>query len=195
MSRQAMEIDFTNPVRRAALEEARELIVSGYRILRDEVGADNPSDNAFLREAYVCAAAGIVWVGDRGGADGRTVEGDEVEIKSTRLDGRPSVQFPTSRYVSHTVIERFRRAAFWLFAIFDVYEELVALYQVDGADMCPLIDALDTRLRRLDAAGMALQNNPKIPFSAIRPVAQMLYLNPAFVEVERATNGWTLRPR
>jgi len=188
----ALEIDFADPARRAALEEARKLIIAGYRILRDDVGADNPSDNAFLREARVCALARIVWVGDRGGADGRTPHGEEVEIKSTRLDGRSSLNFPTSRYVSRTVIDRFRRATYWLFAIFDVYEELVAVYRVDAPDMRPLIDALEERLARSEAARLALQNNPKFSFTSVRRVAQPIYLHADFTEQLRPRGGWTL---
>jgi restriction endonuclease PvuII len=190
-----MEIDFTDPQRRKSLDDARKLIVAGYRILRDDVGADNPADNAFLREAHVCAMAGIVWVGDRGGADGKTSQGDEVEIKSTRLDARPSIQFPTSRYVSPTVIRRFRAATFWLFAIFDVYEELIALYRVDAADMQPLIDRLASQMTQRETDGTPYQNNPKLPFSLIRPAARRLYVHPGFRELQDAPNRWTIRPR
>lgn len=191
----ATEIDFTDPDRQKALERAKELIVSGYRILRDEVGADNPADNAFLREARICAKAGVIWVGDRGGADGRTEDGDEVEIKSTRLDARPSIQFPTSRYVSPTVIDRFREATFWLFGVFDLYEELIAIYRVEGYDMARLIDALERRMQRRAAEGLALENNPKLPFSDIYPMAVRIFRHPSFLEQAHPTQGWTIKPQ
>jgi hypothetical protein len=191
----AREIDFTNRRLQRALERAKDLIVDGYRILRDEVGADNPADNAFLREARICAEAGVIWVGDRGGADGRTTAGDEVEIKSTRLDARPSIQFPTSRYVSPTVITRFRAAKFWLFGIFDVYEELIAIYRVEAKDMAPLIAALERTLKQRAAQGQALANNPKIPYAAIQPHARRLFLHKDFVEYQHPTRGWAIKRR
>jgi hypothetical protein len=191
----ATEIDFTDSARQEALERAKDLIVAGYRILRDDVGADNPADNAFLREARICARASVIWVGDRAGADGRTDGGDEVEIKSTRLDKRPSIQFPTSRYVSPTVIARFRSATFWLFGTFDVYEELIAIYRVEAADMAPLIDVLEERMKARTAQGLALQNNPKFAFSAIHPVARRVFLHEDFAEYEHPTRGWTIRQR
>ncbi len=190
-----MEIDFTDTRRRAALERARELILAGYRILREDVGVDNPSDNAFLREAHVCALTRIIWVGDRGGTDGRTADGEEVEIKSTRLDGRSSIQFPTSRYVSPAVIERFLAARFWLFAIFDVYEELIALYRVEADDMRPLIAKLAKRMRQHEGEQTPYQNNPKFPFSSIRPAASTLYLARGYREEQDALGRWTLRRR
>ncbi|HMJ02156.1 MAG TPA: hypothetical protein VK506_04390 [Conexibacter sp.] len=190
-----MEIDFTDPRCREALERARKQILAGYRVLRDEVGVDKPSDNAFLREAQACAQASIIWVSDRGGADGRTHQGEEVEIKSTRLDTRRSINFPTSRYVSPTVITRFRQAHFWLFAIFDVYEELAGLYRVEGNDMRDIIDHLELRMQQCQANDVALPNNPKIPFTWIRPFATRLFLNPELVEFQQARRGWMLRPR
>lgn len=191
----ATEIDFTDPARQDALERAKDLIVAGYRILRDDVGADNPADNAFLREARICAKAGVIWVGDRGGADGRTEDGDEVEIKSTRLDARPSIQFPTSRYVSPTVIARFRAATFWLFGAFDVYEELIAIYRVEAEDMAELIDVLEGTMKQRAAEGLPLQNNPKLPFSAVYPMARRLFMHPDFAEYEHPSRGWTIRQR
>jgi Restriction endonuclease PvuII len=190
-----VEIDFSNRNCQRTLDRATELILAGYRILRDEVGVDNPADNAFLREARVCAIAGVIWVGDRGGADGRTVHGDEVEIKSTRLDGRPSIQFPTSRYVSPTVIARFRQATFWLFAIFDVYEVLIGVYRVEAFSMAEMIAALEEKMRLRAKKGLSLENNPKIPFAAIFPAAQRLYLHADFIEVHDPLRGWTIKQR
>jgi hypothetical protein len=191
----ATEIDFTDERRRQALERAKDLIVAGYRMLRDEVGADNPADNAFLREARICAKTGVIWVGDRGGCDGRAEDGAEVEIKSTRLDARPTIQFPTSRYVSPAVIARFRAAAFWLFGVFDVYEELIAIYRVEAGDMAELIDALERKMDQRAAQGLALENNPKLPFLAIYSRARRLFLHSDFVEHEHPRRGWTLKQR
>jgi hypothetical protein len=190
-----MEIDFTNARNRKALEAATDLIHAGYRILRDEIGADKPSDNAFLREAQVCAIANLIWVSDRGGADGRTHAGDDVEIKSTRLDHRSVLQFPTSRYVSPTVIIRFREATFWLFAIFDVYEELVAVYRVEAADMEPIIDRLEARMNQRAAEDGVLENNPKIGFSAIFPIAEPVFLHREFEVIEQRPGVWTIKRR
>jgi hypothetical protein len=191
----AIEIDFANKARRAALERARKQIVAGYRILRDDVGADNPSDNAFLREARICAVAKIIWTGERGGADGRTKGGDEVEIKSTRLDLRSTISFPTSRYVSQTVIVRFRKAKFWLFGVFDVYEELIAVYRVEAKDMAPLIKVLDQRRRARERQGRASENNPKFTLSGIRPRAKCLFMHAGYKDEEVVPGRWTIRRR
>lgn len=188
-----MNIDFSDEYRRERLLAAHGLITQGYRILRDEVGADNPGDNAFLREATICAVAGLIWVGDRGGTDAESSSGEEVEIKSTRLDARSTVAFPTSRYVSQTVIDRFRAADWWAFGIFDLYESLVAAYRVERDAMIPLIDILEGKLRARLAAGQGLENNPKFPFQAIRPLAsQVLYFDTENFQEQNTGRGWRI---
>lgn len=190
-----MNLDFADSQRRRRFERARELITQGYRILRDDVGADNPADNAFLREATVCAQQRLVWLADRGGSDARSHSGKEVEIKSTRLDDRSTIAFPTSRYVSETVIDRFRAADWWAFAIFDQYESLVALYRVEESAMRPLIDHLDQKMRDRLALGRPLENNPKFPFASIRQRASVLYFDEdTYVEVQ-TERGWTIERR
>ena len=187
-----MNLDFSDSRLREALLAARRLITEGYRILRDDVGADNPADNAFLREATICASQGLIWVGDRGGTDARSPAGEEVEIKSTRLDTRSTIAFPTSRYVSQTVIDRFRAADWWAFGIFDVYEEMVGLYRVEQQDMEPLIALLEERMLARVSQGLALENNPKFPFGSIRPVAQPLYFDTANYVERNIGRRWTI---
>lgn len=190
-----MNIDFSDEGLRERLLTAHRLITQGYRILRDDVGADNPGDNAFLREATICAVAGLIWVGDRGGTDARSPAGEEVEIKSTRLDSRSTIAFPTSRYVSQTVIDRFREADWFAFGVFDVYEAMIAAYRVERDAMAPLIDVLEAKLRARAAAGQGLENNPKFPFRVIRPlVSQILYFDHENY-IERSSGvGITRRP-
>ncbi len=191
----ANEIDFTKRKARDALVRAEKLLIKGYRILHDEVGADNPADNAFLREAQICVKAkGLIWVGDRGGADARTKKDDkEVEIKSTRLGEKPVIQFPTSRSVSPTVIARFRRAEFWLFGVFDLHQELIAVYRVDAADMAKLIDELERKMKLRKKQRRGEENNPKWRFSVIRPKAKKLFLRRGYVEVQDPKRGWTIK--
>ena len=166
-----------------------------YRILADEVGVENPADNQVLREATICARLGLVWTGERGGVDALDPDGEEVEIKTTRLDLRRSVSFPTSRYVSQTVIDRFRSAGSWVFGVFSRYEELVALYRVEADRMEPIIDRLDTRMRERQAEGRPMENNPKIPLRDVRPRAQRLYLDGRHREYEDPRRGWVIERR
>ena len=191
-----MNIDFSDEFRRERLLAAHRLVTQGYRILRDEIGADNPGDNAFLREATICAIAGLIWIGDRGGTDAQSPTGEEVEIKSTRLDARSTVAFPTSRYVSQTVVDRFRAADWWAFGIFDLYESLIAAYRVERDAMAPLIDVLEGKLHMRLAAGQGLQNNPKFPLRAIRPLAsQVLFFDAENYEEQDTDRGWRIVPR
>ena len=190
-----MNLDFGNIRRREQFATARNLITSGYRILRDDVGVDNPADNAFLREATICAHQGLIWIADRGGTDARTKAGKEVEIKSTRLDGRPTIAFPTSRYVSQTVIDRFRAADWWAFGVFDVYEKLVAIYRTEFHQMKPIIDELERKMHNRASERRPRENNPKITFANIRPLASMLYFDELnYLEVQTA-RGWTIERR
>ena len=138
---------------------------------------------------------GLEWIGDRGGTDARSASGEEVEIKSTRLDDRSSINFPTSRYVSPTVIARFRAADLWAFGVFDLYEELVALYRVEQTDMTPLIDVLEQRMLALEARGQAYQNNPKFSFALIRPIATTLYFDAANYAERNSGSRWTILRR
>lgn len=192
-----MEIDFSDPTRSGALKRAAALITQAYEILAEDVGAPNPSDNAFLREAMVCAEVSIVWLDDRGGIDAldpRT--GDEVEIKSTKLTGdRASIQFPTSRAISPTVISRFRAAGYWLFAVFDNYSNLAILYRVEQTDMEAKIDVLEDKMRGRASRGEPLENNPKTTLNSIRPYCKVVYISLDFVEYEIAPGRWCIRPR
>lgn len=186
------ELDFSDPTRRAKFLAAKRLITDGYRTMRDEVGVDNPADNAFLREATICAAEGLTWIGDRGGTDARGAAGEEVEIKSTRLDNRASINFPTSRYVSPTVIARFRAADWFAFGVFDLYEELIALYRVEKADMAPLIDVLERKMRAREAARQPYENNPKFSYASVRSVARTLYFDTSNYSERNAGGRWSI---
>jgi hypothetical protein len=189
-----VELDFADPGRQAALKRAAALITAAYEILADEVGAPNPSDNAFLREAMVCAEARIVWQGDRGGIDARDpVSGEEVEIKSTKLDERRPVLFPTSRGISPTVIRRFRAAGYWLFAVFDNHSNLAIVYRVDASAMSSKIDDLERRMQARAAAGQPLENNPKTSLDTIRPTASIVFQSPDFEEHQTPSGGWRIR--
>lgn len=177
------------------LARAHDLISDAYRILCDEVGVKNPADNQFLREATICARIGLVWTGERGGVDALDPEGREVEIKTTRVEGSRRVQFPTSRYVSQTVLDRFRDAASWVFGVFNRYEELIALYRVEAKEMQPIIDDLERRMRQRQSQGRPLENNPKIALNAIRGDARRLYLDGRHGEREDPRRGWLIEPR
>jgi hypothetical protein len=185
-------LDFTDPERQRRLARAHDLIVDAYRILVDDVGVENPADNQVLREATICARLGLVWTGERGGVDALDPDGQEVEIKTTRLHRGASVSFPTSRYVSQTVIDRFRAAGWWVFGVFSRYEELVALYRVDAARIEPIIDRLERGMAERLAAGRPMQNNPKISLREVRPGAQRLYLDGRHREREDPRRGWVI---
>lgn len=187
-------LDFTDPERQRMLARAHDLIVDAYRILCDDVGLDNPADNQVLRETTICSRVGLVWTGDRGGVDALDPEGKEVEIKTTRL-GPAGINFPTSRYVSQTVIDRFRSAAWWVFGVFSTYEELVALYRVDAKDMRPIIDDLERRMQAREAINRPLENNPKISLNSFRDAAQRLYLDGRHSEFHVAGRGWRIQRR
>jgi len=192
-----VEIDFSDPHRGAALKKAAALITQAYEILAEEVGAPNPSDNAFLREAMVCAETKVIWQGDRGGVDALDPHtGEEVEIKSTKLTGdRDAIQFPTSRAISPTVIARFRAAGYWLFAVFDNYSNLVVLYRVEHADMAAKIDVLEDKMRGRATRGEPLENNPKTTLNSIRASCRVLYASPDFEEYQLAPGRWCIRRR
>lgn len=177
-----MQIDYGKRATSASLRRAHALIAEAYRILAEEVGAANPADNQFLRESVICARMRLTWVGDRAGTDARSRDGEEVEIKTTRA-GKSSLNFPTSRYVSQTVIDRFRAADYWLFGIFDEYEQMIALYRVPASGMTAEIDRLERELKRRKRARKALQNNPKIPLARIHGSATRVFLKRGYKEV------------
>jgi hypothetical protein len=192
-----VEIDFSDPSRSLPLKRAATLITQAYEILAEDVGAPNPSDNAFLREAMVCAEAKIIWRSDRGGIDAiDPITGNEVEIKSTKFVGdRDAIKFPTSRAISPTVIARFRAAGYWLFAVFDNYSNMAVLYRVEQADMEAKIDVLEDKMRGRAARGEPLENNPKTTLNSIRPVATVVYASPDFEEYQIAPGRWCIRRR
>jgi Restriction endonuclease PvuII len=189
-----MQLDFSDPGRRAALKQAAALITRAYEILCNDVGAPNPSDNAFLREAMICAEAGLVWQGDRGGIDAiDPTTAEEVEIKSTKLVDGGAIQFPTSRGISPTVIARFRASGYWLFGVFDNFSNLAIVYRVNGKDMISKIDALEEKMKARTAAGQPLENNPKTTLDSIRAASTVVFQSPDFEEYEVAPGRWRIR--
>lgn len=56
------------------------------------------------------------------------------------------MQFPTSRNVSGTVIRHLREADWWAFGVFNVHEQLFALFKVDAKETKrPSIDEIDAK--------------------------------------------------
>jgi hypothetical protein len=150
-----------------------------------------PPTAFFIREAAICHRLRLVQVGDRWSTDARSSEGEDIEIKSTRL-AQPDqrMQFPTSRNVSETVIRRFREADWWAFGVFNVYEQLIALFKVDAKDMRPLIDEIDAK--RLAAAADPSKkelNNPKFSYSKIRRIAEPLFFDDENYEEQTTKRG------
>lgn len=96
------------------------------------------------------------------------------------------MNFPTSRYVSRTVIDRFRAADYWLFGVFDEYEQMIALYQVPRAGMSAEISRLEREFKRRHRARKALQNNPKIPLARIHGAATRIFLKRGYREITDA---------
>ncbi len=145
----------------------------------------------------MCAEASIVWQGDRGGIDAidpRT--GEEVEIKSTKLnhDG-DSLQFPTSRAITPTVISRFRTAGYWLFAVFDNYGNMAIIYRVEQAKMEAKIDLLEGKMRTRAARDEPLENNPKTTLNEIRRFCRVIYAGCDFEEFQISPGRWSIRRR
>lgn len=191
-----MHLDFSDARRQAALKKAASLITAAYEILAEDVGASNPSDNAFLREAMICAETGIIWQDNRGGIDALDpTTGQEVELKSTKLAPGKSIQFPTSRGISKTVIDRFRASGYWLFAVFDNYSNLAIVYRVDGPDMAAKIDLLEAKMKARKAASEPLENNPKTTLDSIRSVCTVVFQSPDFEEYEVGPGRWRIRRR
>jgi hypothetical protein len=172
-------LDFKDPEIRANFEGGLKMVSEGLRHLRDVLGAESPADNFFIREAAICHHLELVQVGDRWSTDARSDKGEEIEIKSTRLvKPNATMQFPTSRNVSEAVIGRFREADWWAFGVFDVYEQLIALYKVDADRMAPLIDEIDEKRLAAERDPTKKElNNPKLAFSKIRPLAERIYLD------------------
>lgn len=183
-------LDFNDDATRAAFEEGMRMVSEGLRHLRDVLGADSPADNFFIREAAICNYLRLVQVGDRWSTDARSSEGEAIEIKSTRL-ARPDqqMQFPTSRNVSETVIRRFREADWWAFGVFNVYEQLIALFRVDAKEMKPLIDEIDAKRLAAEADPMKKElNNPKLSYSKIRRIATAIFFDDESYE-DHTTKG------
>lgn len=190
-----MHLDFSDTKRRDALKRAAGLITTAYEILCNEVGSDNPSDNAFLREAMVCAECALIWQSDRGGIDAidpRT--GQEVETESTKIDGT-SLRFPTSRAISPTVIARFRASGYWLFAVFDNFANLAIIYRVEQEDMEAKIDGLEAKMRLRASKGEPLENNPKTTLDSIRADATVVFRSPDFVEEQLSPGRWRVKAK
>jgi hypothetical protein len=107
------------------------------------------------------------------------------------------MQFPTSRNVSETVIRRFREADWWTFGVFNVYEELIALFRVDAKDMRPLIDAIDAKRLAAEADPSKKElNNPRIAYSKIRRIAEPLFFDMKNYEDHTTKGGaWKILPK
>jgi hypothetical protein len=191
-------LDFNDDETRAAFEEGMRMVSEGLRHLRDVLGADSPADNFFIREAAICHFLRLVQVGDRWSTDARSSQGEDIEIKSTRL-ARPDqpIQFPTSRNVSDTVIRRFRDADWWAFGVFNAYERPIAIFKVTAEDMRPLIDEIDAKRLAAEADPRKKElNNPKLAYSKIRRIAEPIFFDDENYEDYLTKGGaWKILPK
>lgn len=167
------ELDFAGKALRDKLATGRTMLIDAYRFLHDELGAERPADNGFLREAVICARQRLIQVNDRHSVDARSAKtGEKYEIKTTRLDnpGR-KIDFPTSRNIGPEVIKQFQSADWWLFGVFDAYEQMIALYRVPKNGMKPTVKDLEQRMKDAVAAGKRELNNVKISLTTVKTAA------------------------
>jgi hypothetical protein len=188
-SKRSTELDFSDRGRQTALQEAAQSMTRAYEILRTQVGAPNLIDNAFLREAMICAKIGLIWKGyhsDVDAIDPKT--GETVEIKSTRLvDGSGKIRFLTS----HRTPARLRVSDYWLFSVFDDVSNLAIVYRCSRADMSGAIKALEEQ----GDAGRSPRNYSTITLDSIRATCTVVFQNNDFEEYEAAPGRWRVRRR
>jgi hypothetical protein len=185
----ATELDFSDRGRQTALQEAAQNMTRAYEILRTQVGAPNLIDNAFLREAMICAKIGLIWKGRHSHVDAIDPKtGETVEIKSTRLgDGRGKIQFLTS----HRTPARIQASDYWLFSVFDDVSNLAIVYRCSRADMSGAIEALEEQTE----AGRSPRSYSTITLDSIRAACTVVFQNNDFEEYEAAPGRWRVRRR
>ncbi len=122
----------------------------------------------------MCEKMGWVWHGERGGIDAKTPSGEECELKATLFKGKP-VSWSTSRDISDTVLTRWRDAEYWLFGVFDVFEDLIVLYCVPRRKMEPILEKYGRDMAEKHGSNKRLAN-PHVSIKEIRPLADLVFL-------------------
>ena len=183
----ATDLDFSDRRRQTALQEAAQNMTRAYEILRTQVGAPRLIDNAFLREAMICATTGLIWKGGRGDFDAIDPKtGETVELKSTKLEySGGKIQFLTS----HGMLARLRSSDYWLFSVFDGFSDLAIVYRCNRADMSATLDAIEEQIQ----AGR--QNHSRITLDSIRTTCEVIFQNNDFEEYEASPGRWRIRRR
>jgi hypothetical protein len=195
-SERSAGVDFSDRRRQAALQEAARSMARAYEILSAQLGVTNLRGDLFMREAAICAKAGLIW---KHGADYHDAidpdTGEAVEIKSMCLREGAPLHFFTSRSFSPSVMERFRASGYWLFGVFDDSSHLIILYRVGGDDMEAQLAPLSEKTAMRAARGEPFLNNPKIRLDSIRPACTVVFQSPDFEEYEAASGRWCVRRR
>jgi hypothetical protein len=189
-------VDFSDRRRQAALQDAAQSMARAYEILSAQLGVSNLRGDLFMREAAICAKAGLIW---KHGTDYHDAvdpnTGEAVEIKSVRLKEGASPHFFTSRSVSAREMSRLRANGYWLFGVFDDLSQLVIVYRMDSADMEAQLTRLDKAAAMRTAHGEPFLNNPHIRLDSIRPACTVVFQSPDFEEYETTSGGWCIRRR
>jgi hypothetical protein len=189
-------VDFSDHRRQAALQEAAQSMARAYEILSAQLGVSNLRGDVFMREAAICAEAGLIWKHGTDHHDAIDPNTDEaVEIKSVCLQEGAPLHFFTSRSFSPSVMERFRASGYWLFGVFDDSSHLVIVYRMDGADIGTQLGHLGEETGIRAARGEPSLNNPKIRLDSIRPACTVVFQSPDFEEYEAAPGRWYIRRR
>ncbi|HTZ86151.1 MAG TPA: hypothetical protein VMB05_05735 [Solirubrobacteraceae bacterium] len=189
-------VDFSDRRRQAALQDATQSMARAYEILSAQLGVSNLRGDLFMREAAICAEAGLIWkpgTGYHDAVDPKT--GEKVEIKSVRLKEGVSPHFSTSRCISAREMHRLRANGYWLFGVFDDLCGLVIVYRIDSVDMEAQLARLDGTTAMRTARNEPLLNNPKIKLDSIRPACTVVFKSADFEEYEVTPGRWHIRHR
>lgn len=105
----------------------------------------------------------------REGNDAVGENGVEWELKSINVETSAS-GFSTNHHVNEIIIDKYRKVP-WSFAVYEG-ANLTEIYVVSAADMSPIYDGWEQKLR--EKGGTPL-NNPKIPLKWVREHGTLVY--------------------
>lgn len=151
--------------------------------LADEYGIHDILQDNGGKVLQVLILLGLKMLPGREGNDAIDTDGNEYELKTVNISGKPSAGITTHHHLNLDILNKYRRVKAWYVSLYAGIE-LQEIYRISPAELEPVFAQWEQKIR---STGQQL-NNPKIPMRVVR-AAQRVYPAPASITADFPAEG------